>query len=289
MAFLAALLCPGAIAARMPGDLADQVIDGIHEERRRAGLPELQRRAALDAAAERRARRIADLPEEERLSSGVPVDADLRAAGVLSYHHARTHLDLQKGGRKPAEGVLERWRGYASGWEDVMAPALTAVGAAAVQAPDGWIVFVAVLVEDQELASDPAEVEALLREAVEGVRSEHGLPPLEPDRALAAVARAHSEEMVRRGFFDHVSPDGENLDGRLRNAEIHFRSAAENIARTRGVKNPVETTVGEWMASPGHRANILDGKFTRTGVGVAVDADGTVYVTQVFLRPAGSP
>jgi uncharacterized protein YkwD len=43
------------------------------------------------------------------------------------------------------------------------------------------------------------------------------------------------------------------------------------------------------MASPGHRANILDGKFTRTGVGVAVDADGTVYVTQVFLRPAGSP
>lgn len=286
---LAAALCPGSLAARMPVDLADRVIDGIRQERRRAGLPDLERRTVLDAAAERRARRLADLPEEARLSSRVPVEEDLRELGVLRYRRARTHLDLQKGGRKPAEGVLERWRGYASGWEDAMGPGLSAVGAAAVQASDGWIVFVAVLVEDLDLGSGPEEVEDLLREAVERVRSQHGLASLEPDRRIAAVARAHSQDMVRRGFFDHISPDGENLDGRLRAAEIAFRSAAENIARARGVESPVDTAVAEWMASPGHRGNILDGRFTRTGIGVAVDADGTVYFTQVFLRPADSP
>ena len=93
--------------------------------------------------------------------------------------------------------------------------------------------------------------------------------------------------MVDRGFFDHVTPEGETLGDRLGRAKVPLRRAAENISLARGVKNPVETAVEEWMGSPGHRENILDPGFTHTGVGMAVAADGTIYFTQVFLLPPG--
>jgi uncharacterized protein YkwD len=41
-----------------------------------------------------------------------------------------------------------------------------------------------------------------------------------------------------------------------------------------------------WMASPGHRAAILNRRFTQIGVGIEVGADGVVFFCQVFARPA---
>ena len=41
-----------------------------------------------------------------------------------------------------------------------------------------------------------------------------------------------------------------------------------------------------WMNSPGHRAKILNGRFTEIGIGLATSADGTRYWTMVLARPA---
>jgi uncharacterized protein YkwD len=41
------------------------------------------------------------------------------------------------------------------------------------------------------------------------------------------------------------------------------------------------------MESPGHRKNILEPLFTVSAIGVAIDSDGKVYFTQLFMRPPG--
>jgi uncharacterized protein YkwD len=57
----------------------------------------------------------------------------------------------------------------------------------------------------------------------------------------------------------------------------------ENIAYNQGYDDPSGFAVQRWMGSAMHRANILNGQFTRTGIGVARAADGSIYFTQVFM------
>lgn len=112
--------------------------------------------------------------------------------------------------------------------------------------------------------SSRAEVEALA-DQINRHRVAIGCRALIPDRRLAAVARRHSEDMVRRRFFDHTNPDGRDPFERLRAAGIRYRAAAENIAqgRTHG-----RGTYDDWIASPAHRHIIEDCKYTHFGIGL---------------------
>jgi uncharacterized protein YkwD len=56
---------------------------------------------------------------------------------------------------------------------------------------------------------------------------------------------------------------------------------SENIGRCRGAGRAGGTLVGAWRKSRGHHQN-LKGDWTQTGIGVAVDADGTVFAAQIF-------
>lgn len=96
------------------------------------------------------------------------------------------------------------------------------------------------------------------------------------------MARLHSEKMARLNFFDHDGPDG-NLPARAQASGVMWRSLAENIALNQGYDDPVGLAVDQWMHSAGHRANILRGIFTHTGIGIARAADGRIYITQVFI------
>jgi uncharacterized protein YkwD len=128
-------------------------------------------------------------------------------------------------------------------------------------------------------------VHALINEQ----RTGNGLAPLVHDEAIRAVARAHSQDMVARDFFDHVNPDGLDPFDRLAMDFITYSAAGENIAWNRGYSDPAAVAVEGWMNSSGHRANILNGTYTHTGVGVArSEADGAWYFTQVFTLPTGS-
>lgn len=143
------------------------------------------------------------------------------------------------------------------------------------------------------LAGDPPDpdvvaVEDLVHVLVNAERMSYGTDPLIHDQALRLVARAHSEDMVRRDFFSHTNPDGLSPYDRLREASIEFASAAENIAWNRGYADPAETAVTGWMNSDGHRRNILDAGFTHGGLGAAQnDLDGAWFFTQLFMRPSG--
>ncbi len=127
-------------------------------------------------------------------------------------------------------------------------------------------------------------------------RRQHGLPPLTADPGLAAVARQHSLDMLRRRFFSHLNPEGRSLQERLPPASAARLSRwGENIWTGSGY-NPgdvpalARVIMDSWLSSPGHRRNILTPGFTCLGVGVA-GAGREVRATQVFatVGPGGSP
>ena len=66
----------------------------------------------------------------------------------------------------------------------------------------------------------------------------------------------------------------------IKNNGVSYRTAGENIAK--GQKTP-EEVMNAWMNSPGHRANILNPDFTKLGLGVAKDSNGTLYWSQMFI------
>ena len=129
------------------------------------------------------------------------------------------------------------------------------------------------------------QIEKRAFELTNAARERTGLPPLVWASELRAMARAHSENMVRLGFFSHVTPDGSRMTDRARAAGVqHFRALGENIAYNQGYDDPGGFAVENWMLSPGHRANILNPEFQESAIGVFVAADGTVYLTQEFIR-----
>ncbi len=137
---------------------------------------------------------------------------------------------------------------------------------------------------DESGLRDTRRAEELMVRLVNRDRARHGLPTLVADAELAAIARSHSADMARNGFFGHVSPTRGGLGRRLEAAGYTARWWAENVARAGSIFEAEEAL----MRSPGHRANILAPEPTRVGVGVvrSRDATGPVWVvTQCFARP----
>jgi uncharacterized protein YkwD len=129
-------------------------------------------------------------------------------------------------------------------------------------------------------ARDVPSTQEQLRDAASAViclvnaeRSSRGLRPLRRDGDLAQAARHHSSDMARRNYFAHVSPSGEDLGDRLREAGYGRPGqgwrAGENLGWGTGSRATPNSLVDEWLASPGHRENMLERSFRELGVGVA--------------------
>ncbi|MFA5449166.1 MAG: SafA/ExsA family spore coat assembly protein [Clostridia bacterium] len=117
---------------------------------------------------------------------------------------------------------------------------------------------------------------------VNAERAKNGLAPLKNNWQAARVARIKSQDMIDNGYFSHTSPVYGSPFRMLENYGLRFSSAAENIAYGQRSAQEVMTA---WMNSPGHRANILSRTVTEIGVGVAKKSNGTLYFTQMFLKP----
>jgi uncharacterized protein YkwD len=114
----------------------------------------------------------------------------------------------------------------------------------------------------QAAALSPAE-RSLLQE-INRVRAAHGAPALRVDARLQRAARAHSVDMMKRGYFSHG-----DFSGRLARFGVQGTAMAENIAMGSGSYGTARGLVQMWLNSPGHRANMLNPAFRRIGVGVA--------------------
>jgi len=159
---------------------------------------------------------------------------------------------------------------------------------------------------------DTEAIASAIHERVNSEREAAGQAPLGWSEELAALSRAHSQDMIRRDFFDHVNPDGQGPTERGQAMDVscativeaqQVNGIAENIydasaydtRRTtrRGDETSVtydwktaselsEAVVQGWMGSAGHRRNILNDAYQAQGLGVVVSDDLRVLVTQTF-------
>ena len=125
------------------------------------------------------------------------------------------------------------------------------------------------------------------------IRAEHGLPALRANRRLRKAARGHSRDMVRNRYFEHTTPEGVTMVDRILRAKYVDKrdgwALGENLAWGTGSLGTPRGAVDAWMASPGHRANLLRRGYRELGVGVVLgvpvsDAAGTTYTVDFGVR-----
>ena len=122
-------------------------------------------------------------------------------------------------------------------------------------------------------ASDPR---AALYAMVNAARESELSAPLARDARLEALATEHAEAMRRARKTAHDTGDGD-LNQRLERAGLEL-SAGENVAHA----GSAALAQRALWASPSHRENLLFRGFDVVGIGVAPDADGTLWVCQIF-------
>jgi uncharacterized protein YkwD len=101
-------------------------------------------------------------------------------------------------------------------------------------------------------------------ELMNAQRVAHGCMPLTVNPHLTAAAQRHSVDMALNDFFSHIGSDGSTMDQRMRAAGYIPRKYAENVSA--GQDTP-EAVVATLMASPSHRASILDCELQEVGIG----------------------
>jgi uncharacterized protein YkwD len=153
----------------------------------------------------------------------------------------------------------------------------------------------------------PENLEKQIFQMINAQREKNHLPALQTDQRLSSIARSHSEDMASHDYFAHEDQQGRSPDQRAQAAGYtcrvkvgqRYSGLGENLAQGNLAKGATTTNgkttydwnseeqiaataVNNWMQSSGHRRNILDPVYTKTGIGVAIAKDGKVYITQNF-------
>jgi len=123
------------------------------------------------------------------------------------------------------------------------------------------------------------DLEKAVNQQINKYRASKKLPPLSVDPEITQIARIHSENMAN----GKVSFSHDGFEGRAKAITIPYQSVAENLAYNMGYSDPVRNAVEGWIKSDGHRKN-MEGQFNVTGIGVAKNAKGEYYFTQLFVR-----
>lgn len=205
---------------------------------------------------------------ERRSPARLHKDLELAQANV-ARHQAQEHLEALHGRRLAWPGFT-RTAAQARRQRLVLAAAIVVLALALV------LLGRSVLVPSERSQADgaaPAQHQARLYVLVNLARVDAGLAPLDRDSALEAEALAWSQTMANDKQLRHRP----NL---RQGAPANAGTMAENVAY-----NPsVEDAHQRLMASPGHRANILNPRLSHVGIGVAHDDAGHLWITQVFME-----
>ncbi|MBT8399627.1 MAG: CAP domain-containing protein [Rhodothermia bacterium] len=159
---------------------------------------------------------------------------------------------------------------------------------------------------------DVETIQSEIRRRVNGIRSSAGLQVVKADSALQGIARVHSADMANSGYFGHINLRGENATRRAhRSGYVCVGSLAHPVARGLGenlftgflyesyrllsgggqiIAEFEWTTEAEiarrvvdgWMASPGHRRNLINPEYELQGIGVVITDAYEFFVTQTL-------
>lgn len=169
-----------------------------------------------------------------------------------------------------------------SGSQTAGASSAAGSGAAGSAFSDGLTAKYAQCLEPVESAAWRNEIFRLVNEE----RIARGLGPVKFNATLEAQAEEYACELIHYDFFAHVNPVTKStLSERAEQFGYVYRVVGENLAA--GQPSPAEA-FRDWMESPGHRANILDGRFTELGVGIRSGGTYGLYWVQEFGAPLES-
>lgn len=128
--------------------------------------------------------------------------------------------------------------------------------------------------------ADTSSLEQSVLNKINQYRQGRNLPPLTWDNTISNQARTHSQNMAsgtvpfsHNGFQQRVQAIA---------TAMPYKAAAENVAYNQGYSDPAANAVQGWFNSSGHQRNIV-GTYTHTGIGVARNAKGQHYFTQIFI------
>ena len=269
-----------------------ETLEQVNAARAKRGGAPLKENATLDSVAQSQAEAIlrGDVSDRAKISSQLASavrgsayrDADIGYAyseGEFTVSDALSGNLGRPGANNPLLAAEMRDLGVG------MAKGLSAQGYRVV-----WVE-----ITGREMAAEAAEMSAALgdlaaiRKAmlarVNQERATLGLAPVRESAALDRAAQAHADDMVRRSYFGHQSPDGATVVNRAAKAGYSSASLGENIAQ--GEKTVDEVMIW-WMASAGHREQIVNAGYTDLGVGLAyAEKNGSFSV--VWVQAFGSP
>lgn len=123
-------------------------------------------------------------------------------------------------------------------------------------------------------------IEKNIADKINSYRKQKGLTPLKLDSDISKSAQAHSLEMADKEV--PVGHQGFKIRVKMLRQEFNLKSAAENVAYNQGYEDPATQAIEGWLKSPEHKKNI-EGNYNLTGIGVAKDKQGRIFLTQIFV------
>ncbi len=256
-----------------PGEedpLSQAILAELNAARQRAGAEPVASHPALCAVARDQAQSVATTGGTASSSGHITsTTRRLYRAGYAAHRWTEGSLIATSD-----EGIPGQWRqARPRWWQEAETGDFEDVGVGVARYQGRAVVTIVMAlrtrtVEWRQAAplADLPSVRAQALATVNRFRAEHDREPVRAEARLDEAAQRHAEDMLRRVYYDHVSPEGETVRDRIRAAGGGARGLAENIAK--GLFTP-EETVRRWMNSSGHRRNILRRGATEMGLGVA--------------------
>lgn len=194
---------------------------------------------------------------KRRILSVLLATVMLFSTAVSAFASQTLKYDINGDGYENAKDALDLLKRYLAGTttasEDIN-------GDGFVNAKDSLEIMKYIM--NKPVSNTSSNFEAEVVRLVNIEREKNGLSPLEQDRTICKAADIRAEEINK--LFSHTRPNGSSCFTVLQELDVEYVYAGENIAA--GYRTPAAVVEG-WMNSSGHRANILDGRFRRIGVG----------------------
>lgn len=267
-----------------------ETVSEINGRRAAAGTAPLVLDDALNAAAQTRAEAVAAAADLTALEDSR--DDVGRRAQAAGYDH-RLVSEIVLWGEAPIGTRLDSLRHREPTlFADTMAKEYRDLGVGVAEGDKGYVrVLIFGLSRRDDFASKTAPLANLataradLLARVNAERRAVRLAPLHENPSLDQAAQAHAEDMIRRSFYGHDTPEG--VTAMARAARVGYEAAAigENVAEG---QSTVAEVMDGWMASRVHRDHIVSSIFREIGFGMAFGKNARGYEI-VWVQMFGSP
>lgn len=252
----------------------EEILRWINSERARHGVSPLASEAILDRAAQTQA-------EETLAESDKAGETSSDQAQLAEYEH-QLLSEIRTRGEGPVPRLLDSWRERESAaFAEAMRPDYRDLGIGLAGADEDLVCVLLLGLSAKDAfarkttgLSDMKRIRGELIERVNRERKTRRLPPMRENALLDRAAEAHAQDMIRRSFYGHESPEGRTALDRVQRAGYNARAVGENIAEGQSTSAEV---MDEWMASPVHRAHILSLEMLEIGCAVAFGKNARGY------------